>query len=815
MRTTLKLALLALVALAISTYLTRLTRACNPGAFMPEAIFINLMHPDLPIAPYTMGNLGVVQPTYASIYLYVAYRNLTGPPFSPSDELALWDRDEELLTGHRSWPAQALQGQQAGSHSDWEHAWFSAIGEAEPQVPRSFLSSFGYQPWAGVYREISLHEFGSTFYSQFLNCPQEAFQQALSTYNARVARFGASSPIVQSWVEAQEDVFGNCSSGHVIPDPLPPSDPPLARADRGYQIAAAHFYAGDYGEAASEFRTIAQDQSSPWRTVAPYLVARSLVRKATTVASAKPDFGTLAQAEAQVESVLSKPGLAKYHHTAEQLRGFIQFQLHPRGRLVELANNLTEFSGDRNLAQDATDFTLLVPRVQERFPSTIPPPISSDRYAALAGVRAKSDLLDWIFTLRLSGADAYSHSLAKWQSTHSEAWLVAALTKALPDSPEVPALVAAAQRVSLQSRAYDSVTFQSLRLLLLQGKVSEVRERLARLRIHHLGPYPEGYTTPPSTANLFLALRFALAQNLSELFANAPRVPATITSENSSRQLPQPIWLPAGENPFDPSAARFDDDALMVLNRFVPVTILSEAVHSPNLPENLRREIALTAWTRAVLLGDPTVARSLAPAVETFKPSLAASLQAYNSALTPAARRFAAALAVLRFPGLRPFITTPERATPIGQIDEYRDNWWGTVGPVCAPPNPNSGRFGYPPPPRWPPVKPWMLAIYPKGEVEPPAFLTAAERAEAADEWKRLIAIGTGPDYLSKEVVEWGRGHPSDPRVPEALALAVKSTRFGCQDQETGELSKAAFDLLHSRYPNSSWAQKTEYWFKM
>jgi hypothetical protein len=47
------------------------------------------------------------------------------------------------------------------------------------------------------------------------------------------------------------------------------------------------------------------------------------------------------------------------------------------------------------------------------------------------------------------------------------------------------------------------------------------------------------------------------------------------------------------------------------------------------------------------------------------------------------------------------------------------------------------------------------------------------------------------------------------------LALAVKSTRFGCADQKTGTLSKAAFDLLHSLYPKSSWTDKTKYWFKM
>jgi len=56
--------------------------------------------------------------------------------------------------------------------------------------------------------------------------------------------------------------------------------------------------------------------------------------------------------------------------------------------------------------------------------------------------------------------------------------------------------------------------------------------------------------------------------------------------------------------------------------------------------------------------------------------------------------------------------------------------------------------------------------------------------------------------------------HPADPRSPEALHLAVKSTRFGCTDKETGKWSKAAFDFLHRHYPTSAWAKKTPYWFK-
>jgi hypothetical protein len=49
--------------------------------------------------------------------------------------------------------------------------------------------------------------------------------------------------------------------------------------------------------------------------------------------------------------------------------------------------------------------------------------------------------------------------------------------------------------------------------------------------------------------------------------------------------------------------------------------------------------------------------------------------------------------------------------------------------------------------------------------------------------------------------------------VPEALSRAVKNTRMNCNNPRTGELSEAAFNLLHKRYGETSWAKNTKYWY--
>jgi len=75
------------------------------------------------------------------------------------------------------------------------------------------------------------------------------------------------------------------------------------------------------------------------------------------------------------------------------------------------------------------------------------------------------------------------------------------------------------------------------------------------------------------------------------------------------------------------------------------------------------------------------------------------------------------------------------------------------------------------------------------------------------------VPKGAAPNYIAQQVIQWANRTPDDPRVPEALHLAVTTTRFGCTDENTGRASKAAYDLLHRKYPNTPWAKKTKYWF--
>jgi hypothetical protein len=173
-------------------------------------------------------------------------------------------------------------------------------------------------------------------------------------------------------------------------------------------------------------------------------------------------------------------------------------------------------------------------------------------------------------------------------------------------------------------------------------------------------------------------------------------------------------------------------------------------------------------------------------------------LAAYESANTPEARKFAAAFLSLKFPGVRPFVSAGiGRTSPVDDIDSYRDNYW------CAePPVPQSVPFSDEDPQAANKARP----------VAVPDFLKAGQ-ALGTRQFASVQALGAAPNYLCKVAIEWATANPNDPRSPEALHLAVRSTRYGCTDKETGKWSKAAFDLLHKRYPNTKWANATKYWF--
>jgi len=210
--------------------------------------------------------------------------------------------------------------------------------------------------------------------------------------------------------------------------------------------------------------------------------------------------------------------------------------------------------------------------------------------------------------------------------------------------------------------------------------------------------------------------------------------------------------------------------------------------------------MAQAAFIRAVILDDLKAADALAPTLKELLPAVSSQLEDFEKETRPDAKEFAAVYLWLKTPGMEPIVDEGiGREIPLNERDTYRDNWWCSAA-YSNTSNPDETKSE---------SKPFTARA-----LKSPRFLTPQLLATGMKEFETISAIGSAPNYLCQQVINWANKNPSDPRVAEALHLAVTTTRHGCTDANSGRWSKAAFDLLHRKYGNTSWAKKTPYWFK-
>jgi len=746
------------IALFLIVILLNSTAALACGPFTLEGIFVHTVHPTYPLAQFAAGRIGVIQPSYARSYLYTAYRHLSGSNFTTSEQKALVDL----------WK-QRLDFSSYENPAEWSSTWLEERKKVAGVPDRGEIE---------VYRAREK----PNEYEFYVNCNKDSFEMARLVLTHHLKEQGAKSPVLRSWVEAQDQVFSNCGSGSSIPDPLPAIADMSARQDRVYQIATAYFYSANFDEAKKRFEEIVADSTSSWQLVASYLIARTLIRKASLGAPEQRQE-SLRAAENQLQKIIGDEKFVHLHASTTRLRNLVRLRLYPQDRLHELARVLTNKKQNDNLKQDLWDYTTLLDQYLD----------VDEKKSEVIG--KNDDLTDWIATFQSGIPASFDRSYERWQATRSDPWLIAALAQADARNAKASELISQALKVQPNSAAFASARFHAVRLLMESGKNDEARTVLDQVLKNHKAVFDE------SSLNLLASKRMLVATTLNEFLSYAPRVPAAISWNDDGREIPADDETVSAEMKEIKGEPRFDHDAGYALNQRIPLTILKTAAKSTTLPTPLRRDLAQAVWLRAAILGDTKTADEMVPALKSLMPELSAMLDAYLSDTTPQAKKSSAIYAWLKFPGLEPVVDIGiGRRTPLNQQDSYRDNWW------CG------------------------AAFYPtEGEdesqvdsapsftgrsVEPLLFLSPGDKANAEREWNTLVAPGAAPNYISQQVIQWANRTPADPRVPEALHHAVTTTRYGCTDKDTGRWSKAAYDLLHRKYPNSTWARKTPYWFK-
>ncbi|MDQ2842634.1 MAG: hypothetical protein M3Y72_16655 [Acidobacteriota bacterium] len=624
--------------------------------------------------------------------------------------------------------------------------------------------------------QIELYRRAGT-YNSIPSCLADAFLNARQVLQEYIGKFGKHARQTHDWLAAQDQVFVNCGDSSALPQPASPAENSQIRSDRAYQIAAAYFYSGAYDRAKAAFEQIAADGASRWHALAPYLIARTYLRQ-----------GDYAAAQRQLTAILSKPAPPAIHPAAASLLDYTLAHLDPGAQLLTISHRLLQ-PASRTFEADLRDYTFLYSRFTDPYIDYSDPGYTPDKgqdqlktsLERLRSLASKDALTDWIYTFQTTSAQNGPQLFERWKANGSMPWLVTALYYATGKDSFSGDLVAAAVGLPGTSPAFPTARFEGVRLLVEAGETERARSVLDEIL------QAPASSVDPSDLNAFRAERMKVAEAFPVFLVNAQRV---IRNYNKTGQM-----------------VAFDADGTDVFNRNLPLSHWLEAVRSGELNRQLRTELAQAGWVRAVMIGEDEAA--FASELVKLKPAYAAALRVIDRASDKSALQFEAVYWILHHPELQPWIRSGyQRTTADGKIDDFRDNWWCT--PNTAESKDNA--FNYY---GMQSVLTGILPrLYPTGQRPAANFLAPTEQRSVSAEQERLAHAGSAPNFLSSAVVAWAGSHPSDSRNPEALALALKTSRFGYTDSKSGPVLRRAFEMLHLQYGSSEWAHRTPYWYQ-
>jgi hypothetical protein len=423
----------------------------------------------------------------------------------------------------------------------------------------------------------------------------------------------------------------------------------------------------------------------------------------------------------------------------------------------------------------------------------------------------QDDLSDWLSSFNGFAPGRFQRSYQKWLSTRAPHWLLASLAHVSPSSPQAEELLAAAANVPHTSPAYWSALFYRERLLVQKGQLELARHELDAELTH-----ADGLANPlnHSSENLFLALRARATADLDDYLRFAVRTPSTLvymdeynTKLTDDDKDPRDAYMRQTY-----AAPHFDDDAGAVINNYLSLPQLLKVAESASLPAGLRRDVALMALTRAIVTENASLTDQIAHAAANVAPDAASDLNAFLQAQNKQQKDFAAVWLILHHPEMQPALETgATRATASGQIDSFQDNWWAHFRfvPAADENDPEVLYYLH----WWNRLPNHLKPVFPEGEIDAPKFQSDKDLASARADWRKLEKLEPAGDWLAAHTLQFAQTHPDDPRVPEALHLAVRATRFGGTGTRPPNYSKQAFLWLHKKYPNSEWTKKTPYWF--
>ena len=625
----------------------------------------------------------------------------------------------------------------------------------------------GYEPPAGFgtrklfSREIPdpANPANSRTISNYIHiCQHDAFKTAAETLSDRKLRYGSGSVELSRWLEAQLHVFAQCSGET---DFIPLEEPasnwlPLEQYDRHYQIAAAYFYDGQFLEAASRFEKIGQNADSPWQDLGRYLVGRALTSEAT-VNENDPRRHLNLSLKAYQELADDPEYLAAFPSVPGQI-------LHIRTRLDSAAVQ-SEFeqrifeNPESMSAKDLFNYFHL--------------------RRTIAPTDEATDYTRWVW-YATDSRNTPEEMVEQWRIEQSPAWLYIAMTRASSrmDESALAELLLAAEALPDDTPGHFNILLHRIRLLGLLGRIDDGL-RLAEEAI--------GAGLDRSSVNGVRLEAASIALTVPDYFRWASLLPLSLPwSDDFARQLPPNFHQITRDTTI------FSYGAIRLLNSYFTSSMIEKVIDTPGLSNYQRGRLAIAGWTKAMLADDIESALMLSVQIRRHVPWLAGELERFEQAQD---KHFEAARIIFDHPAFSPWLKDGVGRIHLDQKGRYYL------------PTPDHVTFG----------GGWWCSSQNQNQTSDRILQRPIFSGYSAAELSAIREIGqyrqtAATTSFGPHVIRYSSNNLDDPHVPRTLHRLVFATRHACYNAP-GNISQAAFALLHEHFPDSEWAERTPYWY--
>ncbi|MEI8348335.1 MAG: hypothetical protein WCG27_12780, partial [Pseudomonadota bacterium] len=391
-------------------------------------------------------------------------------------------------------------------------------------------------------------------------------------------------------------------------------------------------------------------------------------------------------------------------------------------------------------------------------------------------------------------------AIKRWQETKSNLWLLPAMTLSDGKNPASVALDRATEKITKNSPGWGHLITHRARHLIERGETKEAAQVLSQIDVNAT----HGHW---SSNNQLRGLQLTVAENLNDFVHFAPRS-AFVSSEF---EWDKDIYVEKGPSDYTPKF--LDTDGAWVINNNLPLNTLMELIENEQFPKDLSRQVSAAGWARAVILKRKKLGNYFAQKLSILAPEMRPLLQSYLTDDKPEESFRSGIFAILHAPTITPFIGNGYQHTKLYTKEEgYGDNWWGAKSNDQKTPDCYNGNAHL----TWEPPKNIMgqeLLFSLEIPWEKWTFPPIQTRETAGQEMKLIKSTGASSVFMGNTILEWAKKSPDDPRIPEALHLFVKMTRNTCNSDKVSMLSMTAFRLLHKKYAQTEWAQKTKIHF--